>query len=423
MKPEELYEAIGGVDDALLAEFEEQQKKRPQPWKRWGALAACAVLLLGGGLWLRPWSVAERPTEPTEPSAASTAATQTPSEAEVPPLSALPELVFTDEGYNMAADIAYPDGYFIRSLTAAQIAAIWGQETLSWEGVSPEISGQVIYDGTGMPWIVQLTAVQDGQTLYLELSPERLPPQCVVLEDGGTCEFYGTAVRAFRSETYATVDFLRGEGETAVGVRLTLEPVSEALEALATRAVSQSLRPEGTLALLFLQTEDVPVWRSEALDETQAYADASFGAYLPRALPEGYAFSDAWREQGEDRDWLSVNWLDGWNGQLNMTLSHPETVSALVHADQPEAYVWDYYGAEKPDVPEQYFETWTEPVFYRDEVTPEVLFSRIHGTDEAGSCTARFGIREADGTLLRIYASADRATLQTLLTALCTGAE
>ena len=67
-------------------------------------------------------------------------------------------------------------------------------------------------------------------------------------------------------------DFLRGEGETAVGVRLRLEPATDTLTALATRVVSQSLRPDGTLDVLFLRTEDVPAWRSEALDEAQAYA-------------------------------------------------------------------------------------------------------------------------------------------------------
>lgn len=419
MKPEELYRAVGGADDALLTEFEEQ--KTPKPWKRWGALAACAALLLGGTLWLHPWSAVGNTVSPTEAVDPPSPATAQPTEAPIAaptPLDALPELVFTEDGYNMAADIAYPDGYFIRDLTDAQIAAIWGLETPSWEGETADVSGKVIYDGTGTPWVVQLAAVKDGETLYLELSPERLPPQCIAIADGKTCEFYGTAVRAFRSESYATVDFLRGEGETAVGVRLTLEPATDTLTAFATRVVSQSLRPDGTLDVLFLRTEDVPAWRSEALDEAQAYADASFGAYLPQTLPEGYAFSDAWREQGEDRDWLSANWFDGWARQLNVVVSRPEVVTELVRADEPQAYVWDYYGAEKPEVPEEYHATWVEPVFYRSEVTREVLFSRIHATDESGRCAARFGIYYPDGTVVRVYASAERSALETLLTAL-----
>lgn len=203
MKPEELYRAVGGADDALLTEFEEQ--KTPKPWKRWGALAACAALLLGGTLWLHPWSAVGNtvsPTEAVDPPSTATAQPTDESIAAPTPLDALPELIFTGEGHNMATDIAYPDGYFIRDLTEAQIAAIWGQETPAWEGETADVSGKVIYDGTGTPWVVQLAAVTDGETLCLELSPERLPPQCIAPADGKTCEFYGTAVRAFSAAAH-----------------------------------------------------------------------------------------------------------------------------------------------------------------------------------------------------------------------------
>lgn len=414
MTRDELYRAIGGADDALLTEFEAQKKKKPGAWRRWGALAACAVLLAGGALWWQPWRLTAGPSAPpvatTEP---ATRASEAPEEDRP-----LPELIFSDGGPRMALDIALPDGYFFRTLSAGQIAAIWGQETLSWEGASPDVTGEVIYDGTGTPWLVQLTAVQDGEVLRLELSPGRLPPQCAVIDGGETCDFYGTAVTARSYGTYAEVDFLRGAGETAVGVRLTLSPATDALTELARRVASQSLRPDGTFTLLFLQTDDIPAWRSEALDEAQAYADPAFGAYLPTGLPERCAFSGAWRELGQERDWLSVWWDDGQNETLSVTVSRPETVTALVHADQPEAYVWDYYGAEKPDVPAEYHETWTEPVFYRDEVTPELLATRIHPTDEQGRCSARFGICYPDGTCVIFYASAQRAALEALLACL-----
>ena len=414
MNRDELYRAIGGADDALLTEFENGQKKSPGPWKRWGALAACAAVLLGGALLWRPWRLTEQTAAPTEPPA-PTSATASEALAETnAPSEPLPELVFADGGCDAALDIALPKGYFIRELTDAQIAAIWGQDALSWEGASPDVSGKVIYDETGTPWVVKLDAALNGETLRLELSPGRLPPQCMVVEGSETCDFYGTAVTAHAYGDYATVDFLRGEGEAAVGVRLTLNPATEALKELARRAVSQSLRPDGTLDLLFLRTDDVPEWRSESLDEAQAYADASFGAYLPTELPENYAFTGAWRELGDDRDWLSIGWADGQGNELSLEVSRPETVPALVHADQPQAYVWDYYGAEKPAVPEEYYETWIAPVFYRDEVTPELLLTRAHPNGDSGTYAADFGICSSDGTVLTIHAYGSQAALAAL---------
>ena len=415
MNRDELYRAIGGADDALLTEFEaNRQKKSPAPWKRWGALAACAAVLLGGALLWKPWRLTEQPSAPTEASVPTSAtATEAPTETDAPQ-EPLPELVFTDDGYDAALDIALPKGYFIRELTAEQIAAIWGQEALSWEGASPDVSGEVIYDGTGTPWVVRLDAALDGVTLRLELSPGRLPPQCTVIEGGETCDFYGTGVTAHAFGDYATVDFLRGEGEAAVGVRLTLNPATDALKELSRRAVSQSLRPDATLDLLFLRTDDVPEWRSESLDEAQAYADATFGAYLPTDLPENYVFTGAWRELGDDRDWLSISWSDGQGNELNLEVSRPDTVPALVHADQPQAYVWDYYGAEKPDVPEEYYETWIEPVFYRDEVTPELLLTRVHPNGDSGTCAPAFGIYHPDGTVLTLHAYGSQSSLTAL---------
>ena len=47
-----LLESLQYVDDALLAEAE-APVSRPVPWRRWGAIAACAALLVCGGLLLR----------------------------------------------------------------------------------------------------------------------------------------------------------------------------------------------------------------------------------------------------------------------------------------------------------------------------------------------------------------------------------
>lgn len=70
--------------------------------------------------------------------------------------------------------------------------------------------------------------------------------------------------------------------------------------------VTQSLEPDGVLQLHQLETADIPVWRSEQLDEEAAYADERFGCYLPTAV--ALPFDRAHRELGEGRDWLTASW-------------------------------------------------------------------------------------------------------------------
>ena len=74
------------------------------------------------------------------------------------------ELVYGTELFAAAADIAYPEGYFIRTLSEAQLASIWGQETL-W---LTDAENEVIYDGSGVPWIVRLTVQTADGTLTAE---------------------------------------------------------------------------------------------------------------------------------------------------------------------------------------------------------------------------------------------------------------
>ena len=431
MTQDELYRALGDVDDALLDEFEHLQKvpRTKKPWKPAAALAACAALLLGTSMLLRSSIVTQRPEVPASTQPAPSSAASEPITVAAPtPIADLPALTFAAGGFEVALDIGYPEGYFIRALTDAQLAAIWGQEDLRWEGVSPAeagyaVTGEVIYDGTGTPWVVRVHLNAGDEQLQIELSPGQLPPQCLATDAAETCYFYDTPVSAYDYGAYRTVDFLRGAGDAAVGVRLTLWGTGEALTELATRITAQSLRPDATLQVLFLATADIPEWRSKTLDEAAAYADAEFGAYLPAQLPTGFDFETAHRELGDDRNWLSAVWTDGAGSELVVEVSHPDDVPNLVHADQLQAYSWDYYSAEKPDVPDEYFATWQEPVFYAEELTAEVTAARIHPIDNVGVYQANFGVLYPDGTLVRLHGSAPRATLEALLAPFLTNSE
>ena len=49
MKPEQIHDALNFLDDSLIEETDRQrQRKRPSPWKKWTALAACLCLVIAG---------------------------------------------------------------------------------------------------------------------------------------------------------------------------------------------------------------------------------------------------------------------------------------------------------------------------------------------------------------------------------------
>ena len=423
MKKEELFRAVGKIDDALVEEFETKSPScGKRHWARYGALAACFCLLAAGALlWLSKDRAALPIPQPTAEQTAQAAQPTTilPSEQAqdaLTPLESLPQLSYAEGDGEVAADIALPDGYFFRDLTDEALASIWGMETLSWEGYDPaalELQTELIYDGTGRVWRAVIIGAIGKSEFILTLSPERIPATCIVYGGGMTCEIYGTGVTAVRSGDHIEITFLRGEGENAVGARLEANGVTEETEALLTRIVSQSLREDGVLQLDQLKVEDVPAWRRETLTEPQARAETGFGEYLPETLPADFAFEAAYRELGEDRNWLSATWYNGY-ANLSVTVDKCADLRGLVHADEIEKYDRDYYGTEKPDIPDEYWESWSSPTFYAEELTAEVIERRLSESD-MGNLYAHFSVLYPDGTVVSVSVSAKESTLWQLL--------
>ena len=129
MRPEDLYDAFNEIDDDLLKPLPEAAPRR-HPALKWGALAACARVAAGGLLWLRPWDKTVPQPSLAVPTLASAPTAGEPSAAGEQAIPEPAELVYGTELFAAAADIAYPEGYFIRTLSEAQLASIWGQETL-----------------------------------------------------------------------------------------------------------------------------------------------------------------------------------------------------------------------------------------------------------------------------------------------------
>lgn len=427
MNQEDLFHALDGVSDELLL----RSMKKPRRRRGWlvGAAGLAACLCLAAGVYFRQFN---RPTH-TQPdsqlSAVSTAdELDEPTGMQLVALDELPQLQFEEMDGSLFSsyDISYPKGWFIRTPDAEAIAGIWGMtaDTLQWEGFDPNdcaLQGEIIYDGDGYVWEVRLTGAYGGSSFTVRLSPRRLPAGCLLCQPTTVCDIYGTEVSAAHystrdGESYE-LEFLRGSGGQAVGVRVEAKwPTENAeAEALLTRLVSQSLRPEGTLSVTQFNTREIPEWRSETLTEAEARAEAGFGEYLPETLPTGFAFRSAYRELGEGRSYLTADYETNSYDYLWLTVDKCADLTTLVSADELARYDRrPYFGADAENAPEEYWDTIDRAIFRAEELSWEAIAARTTPTDD-GAYYASFGVLYPDGTVVQVIARAKQAVLHELL--------
>ncbi len=231
----------------LMALADKSPAKQPVPWKRWGAMAACAALVLGVGAF--GLSQAGRPNLPPVP--LSTPAqghpegdpVSTPSGTPSDPIATEPVLDDVGSGDQagfvaagpgeedklmfpmvagvdfadvtgdpqVAASIAFPNGAFSVPLTKEDIQKLfWGPEgkptvdnpkadpgdfpvmLMNWAGY--EITGGATYDGNGDLWELWVRGVKGEDSFGLRAAPGRIPPTCVVESGAVTTDVLGVEV-------------------------------------------------------------------------------------------------------------------------------------------------------------------------------------------------------------------------------------
>lgn len=439
MNRKDLFRAIGDAAEPWVEEME-QKKPAPRRWARWSVAAACLCIAVAAAAVVLPRQNTNSPAPVTSiQNTQNTCNTEIVSAAPhniLPDYRDLPQLTYGESGGELAADIAFPDGYFFRTPTAEQLLSIWKQ-TPDAEGAYTADAGpwlgydlptaakeglltyhaDLIYDGEGRVWVAQLfVTLANGDTLNLRLSPDQVPLSCLVYDGGETCQINGVSVTALRyGDGNREVSFLSDKGSEAVGVRIDACGVSEELEEVLIRLVNTCLS-DGGMQLSQLSVSDVPEWRSETLTEEEARAEG--GAYLPETLPSGYAFESAHRELGEGRNWLSACWFRDYSN-LHLCIYWDQEPNGLVHAEEIEKYDQNYYD-EMSRIPDEAYDSWMHPTFYAEELTMEVIERRMSDVD-MGQAHASFSVLYPDGVILSVSVSAPRDRFPALLSFLLDG--
>lgn len=242
----------------------ERPKRRPaRPWVRFGALAACAALILGAGVWrLAPGEslVEDRqsaaqfvPGYELQPGEQDTVG---PGYDELPRIDYGSKMEQSRGSMKASMDYSAPEDSTSRALTREDLAALAGGEEalenqLGWEGF--QFTGMAIFDGEGEVWEMYLAGKREDLYFELELAPDALPLTCVITEPRAVTEVWGVEITARYSGIHGEgpnrevwmpesreVEFIAN----GVGCRFTiygLEGQGAAVEEMVSRFVRQAI--------------------------------------------------------------------------------------------------------------------------------------------------------------------------------------
>lgn len=427
----------------------EPPKKRPSPWLKYGALAACAVLIVGVGVW----KLAPRPHTVPDPgqSAGQFAANYDPLPGEkdvvgpddsfvvnspvendklmFPMIPGINYQDITDQPGTAADRAYYEPGSFTVDLTKEDIQAIfWGPEgkpetadgdlpwMLFWDGYT--LQGYSRYDSQGQFTELTIWGEKDQASFELELRLGGLPLSCCIDLDRGDelSEFNGVEVAGW-SQVYdrdgdGQDDYICGSEfmtKNDIGVRFTSQNNGKAEDGVDGEAwfnslfVRQALISDGGLYLDHLMTnENIPAWREESFETlAQARQEADFAPYLPKSDPEGYEEFFGHLTYQEDREnTLHVSWSRHYSSVI-INIHREDTYAYnLVSPDEPELYdlrlypvPWCY------SVPEEYHETVDRPAFRAEDMSLDIVEARWNENDMSGRIYS-FDVLYPDGTLV-----------------------
>ena len=438
----------------------EPPNRRSSPWLKYGALAACAALIIGVGVW----KLAPRPQTDPDPnqSANQFAAGYTPLPGEADVVGPDDSFVVSDSGikgklaFPMIPGIDYQDitdrsqlsadmsrvyipGSFLADLKKEDIQTIfWGPEgkpeashpkteqgdlpwMLFWDGYT--LRGRAFYDGQGQLVELTLWGEQGRASFELELRLGGLPLTCCIDLDRGDelSEFNGVEVAGW-SKTFGRDNdhYICGSEfmtKNNIGVRFVNQNSlmqaeygegenmdlggAQTFNALFVR---QALISDGGLYLDHLMVnENIPAWREEEFSTlAQARQEMDFAPYLPQSAPiSDYGeFYGRLSFQDGIQNMLFVRWSKGYDNVEVCVYRDGYHSYHLVDPDEPESYDLRLYSIPWCDsVPEEYRETVDHPAFKAEDMSLAVVEARGREHD-TGGMTYSFDVLHSDGTLV-----------------------
>lgn len=144
--------------------------------------------------------------------------------------------------------------------------------------------------------------------------------------------------------------------------------------------------------------------QSQKLTLAQAREDAALGAYVPTALPAGYAFEEGHRVTESQEPNMTLFWSRGMDS-ITLHLERTANPPATVDVEETESYDQRLYEVPYGEtVPEEYRQTFDNPVFAVEDFNLEIVKSRIKSYDDQGDTDTprgNFSVLYEGGVLIR----------------------
>lgn len=130
--------------------------------------------------------------------------------------------------------------------------------------------------------------------------------------------------------------------------------------------------------------EACPAARLKKVTEEEARENKELGAWIPRTVPQGYVFEEAFSDVDREEENLTITWTRELDS-ISWTVVKEEELPGTVDVNRPETY--DVHLYEIPwaeTVPEEYRESMDQPVFASGDFDLEIVRSRMIQQEASG---------------------------------------
>jgi hypothetical protein len=430
MTAQQILNALEVADEELLQETDRLRnpsaKHSAKPYK-WIGLAAC-LCLLWGIAW-HQGSTPSLPCVPTEPPATqSTELLTQPTESTAPTEEVLLWSPFYNET-NIALDGALRQDIFLfsQTLTEDEVCSFAPTQKPAWM----TMEGYALFSGDGLLHQVYFTASTSLPEVNLTIGIGAEKPFCcyVLPEDPQISYCNGVAYTLTRYTSPDGTLSLFAEAElNGCFFSFSLQGTQEALAqneedfALILQAFANS--HVGLDELSAIRPGEIPLMYNIPLSHEEACNTEPYGAYFLPQVPAGFAEERIHSYRDQNTSYLAGLWTKGYD-ELSWRVSAytEEDASRLTHAEDPQRYDLSLYPIPRADsVPDELREVVDNPIFYAEELTPDLIWARAYKPNEQGDSNGwrmHFSILCGDVVLTVRSKGVDPDWLWARLSALC----
>ena len=408
MRGNEFLDKMELIDPAYVEAADAKPKKKNNSMVKRRAMAACFCLIAAAAVTIPRFLSGDESTQmgsndlsiQTDPIEGNEY-----SEGPWTPWTA----VFNEPASALDASRKYIPGYFTEELSEEELAAL--EPALRWGDM--EYSGYAGFDGNGslIEVLMEIAAPHPERKVNLVISQNgRL--RCYEMDGEpviSTCEQVDYTVYQWTSadrKILLEADAEINQYNYCFTMETAPEQLDEAKEDFQLVLECFSRWADGKPDLSAIKADVIPEFFDKSLTLSEAHTDADFGAYMPGAVPSGYAAESIRRYKDQNSDYLSGLWTKGYDELIWQISSYTEQdADRLVGIDETEKYDLSLYPIPRADsVPDELREIVNDPIFIAEELTLDAVYSRAYKPGERGDSNGwrmAFSVKY-DGIIVRI---------------------